>query len=343
MPAQAVAPNLTLAYNVGKGIQADVYLPSTPHVSRTPVVVYWHGGGKSVHAVVDGLGSYLHFRTELRGSILVPASVANYGDYRLLPPSTGHEILQDVLDLVTWVTSPEGLNASLLLRVNDKCTIDTRRIILAGTSAGGYLAYLAAIHARPECVPRGVLSMYGMGGHFLTPHYLQLKTKPFFRGRPLLDPAQFEELLSIERPPPITNGSVLGYGPDGIPSSPRMFLTRVLLQEGNFLDYLTGEHGLSERLRALDQPTISDLPQRHWGLFPETGLSSSFPPTCLVHGTEDSAVLIGESRALRDRLHNLNVPCQLFEVKGAEHSFDYQDGHEEVLEQVFQVLRGWLE
>ncbi|KAG8763742.1 hypothetical protein FRC11_013197 [Ceratobasidium sp. 423] len=263
------------------------------------------------------------------------------GDYKLLPPSTGHEILQDVLDLVTWVTSSEGLNASLR-QVNDKRTIDTKRIIVAGTSAGGYLAYLAAIHAQLEYVPRGVLSMYGMGGDFLTSHYLQCKTKPFFRGRPLLDPAQFEELLSITHPPPITHGSVLQYGPDGVPSSPRMFLTRVLLQEATFLDYLTGEHGLSERLRALGQPTISDVPRQHWSLFPETGLSSSFPSTCLVHGTEDSAVLISESRALRDRLHNLNVPCQLFEVKGAEHSFDYQDGYEEVLEQVFQVLKGWL-
>jgi acetyl esterase/lipase len=45
---------------------------------------------------------------------------------------------------------------------------------------------------------------------------------------------------------------------------------------------------------------------------------------------------------LRDRLHDLNVPCRLFEVEGAEHSFDYQDGHEELLEQVFQVLREWI-
>ncbi|KAH7345216.1 Alpha/Beta hydrolase protein [Rhizoctonia solani] len=301
MPAQQVTPNFAFAYNADKGILADVYLPSTPHVSEIPV-----------------------------------------GDYRLLPPSTGHEILQDVLGLVTWVSSSDGINKSLR-QVNDKYAIDANRIIVAGTSAGGYLAYLAAVHAQLERPLRGVLSMYGMGGDFLTPHYLQRKTKPFFRERPLLDPAQFEELLSIANPPSTTNGSVLEYGPDGVPSSPRMFLTRVLLQEGTFLDYLTGEHGLSEGLRALDQPTVHDVPPQHQVLFPEAGLSPGFPPTCLAHGVEDSAVLIGESRALRDRLHSLNVPCQLFELQGAEHSFDYQDGHEEVLEQVFRVLKGWLE
>ncbi|KAF8707477.1 Alpha/beta hydrolase family, partial [Rhizoctonia solani] len=330
MSAQ-LAPNFTFAYNVDRGILADVYLPSTPHVLGVPIVVYWHGGGKSIDP-----RTFPYAKLRIAGCAFVT------GDYRLLPPSTGHEILQDVLDLVAWVASSDGLNASLR-QLDDKHIIDTKRIVVAGTSAGGYLAYLAAIHARLEHPLCGLLSMYGMGGDFLTSHYLQRKTEPFFRGRPLLDPAQFDALLSIAHPPPVTNGSVLEYGRNGIPSSPRMFITRVLLQEGTFLDYLTGEHGLSERLRVLDRPIINDVPQQHQGLFPEAGLNSSFPPTCLAHGTEDSAVLIGESRAMRDRLHNLNVSCKLFEVKGAEHSFDYQDGHEELLEQVFQVLSRWLE
>ncbi|KDN42974.1 hypothetical protein RSAG8_06500, partial [Rhizoctonia solani AG-8 WAC10335] len=336
MPAQLVSPNFTFAYNLDKGILADVYLPSTPHVSEIPVVVYWHGGGLSCADRSSYLPLWLINKLLNAGWAFVS------GDYKLLPPSTGHEILQDVLDLVAWVTSPGGLNTSIH-QANDKRVIDMNRIVVAGTSAGGYLAYLAAIHTRLEYPLRGVLSMYGMGGNLLTPHYLRRKIQPFFRGRPLLDPAQFEDFLSTAHPPPPTNGSTLEYGPDGIPSSPRMFITRALLQEGKFLDYLTGEHGLSGTLRVLDQPTISDVPQEHWNLFPESGLSSGFPPTCLVHGTEDSAVLISESRALRDRLHNLGVLCQLFEVEGAEHSFDYQDGHEAVLEQVFQVLQGWLE
>jgi acetyl esterase/lipase len=90
------------------------------------------------------------------------------GDYRLLPPCNGHEILQDVVDLVHWVASSAagGLNG-MLGQVNGSLAVDTSRIVVAGTSAGGYLAYLAAIHGRPECPLRGVLSMYGMGGNFL--------------------------------------------------------------------------------------------------------------------------------------------------------------------------------
>ncbi|KAG8681768.1 hypothetical protein FRC09_017248, partial [Ceratobasidium sp. 395] len=175
-----------------------------------------------------------------------------------------------------------------------------------------------------------------------TPHYLQPKLKPFFRGRPLLDPAQFEQLLSTTNLPPVVSGSPLEYGPDGIPSSPRMFITRLLPQEGLFLDYLTGDHGLSRRLGEKGAPTMTDIPKQHHLLFPEANVSPLFPSTCLVHGTEDSAVLIEESRAMRDRLQHIGINCRLFEVAGAEHSFDYVEGHEKLLDEVFQVVEGWF-
>ncbi|KAG8723992.1 hypothetical protein FRC12_024383, partial [Ceratobasidium sp. 428] len=262
-------------------------------------------------------------------------------DYKLLPPCTGHDILQDVLGFVDWAASPDGLNAQLREK-SETISVDMTHLAVAGTSSGGYLAYLAAVHARTEHPLRGVLSMYGMGGSFLTPHYLQPKLKPFFRGRPLLDPAQFEQLLSTANPPPVVSGSPLEYGPDGIPSSPRMFIARLLLQEGLFLDYLTGDHGLSRRLREKDVPAMSDMPKQHHLLFPEANVSPSFPSTCLVHGTEDSAVLIEESRAMRNRLQHIGIKCQLFEVEGAEHSFDYVEGHERLLDEVFEVVEGWF-
>lgn len=90
-------------------------------------------------------------------------------DYRLLPPSNGHKILQDVLDFVHWAASSDGLNGQLR-QAGEQFTIDAARLVVAGTSAGGYLAYLAAIHAQLEHPLRGVLSMYGMGGDLLVRH-----------------------------------------------------------------------------------------------------------------------------------------------------------------------------
>lgn len=82
-------------------------------------------------------------------------------------PCNGHEILQDALDLVNWTTSQNtGLNEALR-QVGERLSIEPSRIVVAGSSAGSYLAYLAAVRAQPEYPLRGVLSMYGMGGNFL--------------------------------------------------------------------------------------------------------------------------------------------------------------------------------
>ena len=43
--------------------------------------------------------------------------------------------------------------------------VDPVRLFVSGTSAGGYIAYLAALWAEPH--PKAVISMYGMGGDFL--------------------------------------------------------------------------------------------------------------------------------------------------------------------------------
>ncbi|KAG9104414.1 hypothetical protein FRC06_002649 [Ceratobasidium sp. 370] len=329
-----VTPKYTFPFNE-EATLADVYLPEpTGNELPVPAVLYWHGlscGDRRSYLPVWLIAKLLD-----KGYVFVSA------DYRLLPPCTGHDMLQDVLGFVNWATRSKGLNGRLREN-NETISVDTSRLAVAGTSSGGYLAYLAAVHARAEHPLRGVLSMYGMGGNFLTPHYLQPKSKPFFRGRPLLDPAQFEQLLSTTHPPPVVSGSPLEYGPDGIPNSPRMFITRLLLQEALFIDYLTGEHGLTKRLGEREKPTMSDIPEQHRLLFPEACISPSFPPACFVHGTKDSAVLIGESRAMRDRLQHIGVQCQLFEVEGAEHSFDYGEGHEGVLDRVFRVVEGWFE
>ena len=74
-------------------------------------------------------------------------------DYRLLPPSTGHDVLEDVVDLFTFLARTPTLGTVL---------VDATRLAVAGSSAGGMCAFLAAIHANPR--PRAVLSLYGLGG-----------------------------------------------------------------------------------------------------------------------------------------------------------------------------------
>jgi hypothetical protein len=74
-------------------------------------------------------------------------------DYHLLPPSTGHDVLQDIVDLFAFLARTPKIGTTL---------IDPTRLAVAGSSAGGMCAFLAAIHVNPR--PCAVLSIYGLGG-----------------------------------------------------------------------------------------------------------------------------------------------------------------------------------
>ena len=83
-------------------------------------------------------------------------------DYSLLCPAASHHILQDIIDLFSYIH--KDMNDELKLEGRTE-RIDSNAIAVAGSSSGGFCAYLAALHAEPR--PKAVLSLYGMGGDFL--------------------------------------------------------------------------------------------------------------------------------------------------------------------------------
>ena len=81
-------------------------------------------------------------------------------DYQLLPPATAEDIVKDIQDVFSFLVKIDIKDAYGTFK------IDPDAMAVAGSSAGGLCAYLAAIH----CVspkPKGVVSMYGLGGNFL--------------------------------------------------------------------------------------------------------------------------------------------------------------------------------
>lgn len=203
-----------------------------------------------------------------------------------------------------------------------------------------------------------------------TPHYLTIKTTPFFRGREMLDPADFPEFLHPFTPSSlqVTSDSALAYHPEtwhipGYPANPRMLLSRLYLQMGVILDYYTGKHtpSLSASLReSLDAAATEEedaaaltarkrrlIPERHHAIFPQFGVTSAWPPTFLCHGESDSAVPVYESRHMHALLVDAGVPVQLRVVKGKEHSFDYEANAESLhgsteFDLVLEFLKTWL-
>jgi hypothetical protein len=82
-------------------------------------------------------------------------------DHQLLPSGgvTGKDIVEDIWDLFGFLRQP-----TIVLPNGQNLSLDPMQIAIAGTSSGGLLAYLGAMHVRPP--PCRLLSMYGMGGNF---------------------------------------------------------------------------------------------------------------------------------------------------------------------------------
>ncbi|GAE00258.1 hypothetical protein AN5432.2, partial [Paecilomyces variotii No. 5] len=121
----------------GLSLSIDVHKPPASD-NVNPVLLHFHGG----FLVIGEKGTlpphWLVNACYHRGWVYATAS------YRLLPEAKGLDIIQDVVDAVCWVHE----------------NISTR-VIIAGSSAGGYLALAAAAH--PDTPrPIAVLSIYGM-------------------------------------------------------------------------------------------------------------------------------------------------------------------------------------
>ena len=109
-------------------------------------------------------------------------------DYRLLPESNGHDILDDVIDLWEWVRE------SLQTYFNDEYAavqstagatpeIDFGRILAVGESAGGYLA-LQSVLSQPAGFIKVLLCQYAVL-NVANPFFTTKFDKPLF-GVPML-------------------------------------------------------------------------------------------------------------------------------------------------------------
>jgi acetyl esterase len=109
----------------GGSVRARVYSPS----ARAPgVVVYYHGGGW----VVGSVGAW---DSPVRALAAASGCDVVSVDYRLAPEHVFPAAADDAYDALAWIASPSGLAGG-------------RPVVVAGDSAGGNLAAVAALRAR---------------------------------------------------------------------------------------------------------------------------------------------------------------------------------------------------
>lgn len=230
-------------------------------------------------------------------------------DYRLIPESTAQASVEDSVDAYQWVLSalPSVLS----------CSVDS--VLMAGSSAGGYLA-LATATSVPK-PPSALLLIYGM----LDPgfdRYLTPGTNIFRR-----PPRETSSTLSNF---PITRDDddrkrISAYPLPGDPASDSRFaLIGALHVDALVPDYITGVPGLSRSMR---ERGVEAIPHIHRNLFPLSfGDLSKLPPVLLIHGKGDSAVPADLSTRAAEVLRKAEVEVDLQLLPDVEHGFDARAG-----------------
>jgi acetyl esterase/lipase/glycerophosphoryl diester phosphodiesterase len=204
-------------------------------------------------------------------------------DYRLAPEAKLPAIIDDLRDAFRWLREqgPKLFHA------------DPARVAVTGGSAGGYLTLMAGACVRPR--PRALVAYWGYGD-VDGPWYTE--PSAFYRKLPLVSKEEAERAVG---------GKVLTGTQGGTPAQKargRFYL--YLRQHGLWTQEVTGFDPAGERARL--------------GPYcPVRNVTTDYPPTLLVHGTEDTDVPYGQSAAMAKELARHKVPHELVTVPGAGH------------------------
>ncbi|KAE8145838.1 Alpha/Beta hydrolase protein [Aspergillus avenaceus] len=290
---------LTTVYKekLSSKITTDIYLPNPNGLThkKYPVLINIHGGafmlGHSGMVSMPQIDDCL-----ARGWIVV---VPNH---RLCP---GVNILngpvEDCRDLLAWVY--DSLEEFLRQEGKGEYGVDSEKVMAFGTSSGGFLALALGYDTiRP---PRAILNFYG-AVHFTHPFWRSplpkmLSSIPQF-------PEQFLKKVYDEHPVPTDSSISLegqmesgrSSGPDF--SRPRDAFALTQIANGRVLD------------ACFPGGDVRDIDPVH-------RVREGFPPTCVVHGAEDSKVPVFLSYELLRVLRGYGVECEFVEVPGEDHTF----------------------
>ncbi len=268
-------------------IRADVYRHED--TVKRPVVVWLHGGAL-IMGSRSGVPKQLQELAQEHGFVLVSQ------DYRLAPETQLPEIIEDLKDGLDWVreSGPERFG------------VDPSRMVVAGASAGGYLALMSGVVMDPP--PSAIVSYWGFGdvdGDWTT------KPSEAYRKGKLIE--KEDAWAGVGGQVLTSTNKTNGRG--------RAVFFLYLKQTGQWLNAVSG----------FDPETDRD---KITPFCPIRNLTPAYPPTLFLHGTADKDVPVGQSVAMARELKRHGVAHELITIEGGGHSL--WGGDRVLIDQAFQ-------
>lgn len=222
-------------------------------------------------------------------------------DYRLAPETKLPSIIEDLQDTFRWVRENGP----------DSFGVDPDRVAVVGHSAGGYLALMAGFAVEPR--PRALVSFYGYGD-IIGDWYS--KPDPFYRSMPIVSEK---------------DSGILVKGP--IISEPYKG------REKDLFYLYCRQRGLwPKEVAGHDPVTESSFFKPYC---PIQNISGDYPPTLLLHGTEDTDVPYQQSQMMAKELTRVAVENELISIPDGCHVFDRDmDAHQ--VKDVFRTVLAFL-
>jgi acetyl esterase/lipase len=226
-------------------------------------------------------------------------------DYRLAPEVKLPAIIEDVQDALRWlrVQGPKLFHA------------DPERTVVTGGSAGGYLTLMTGFCVKPR--PTALVAFWGYGdvdGDWYT------KPSAFYRTQVSL--VDKEEAFKAV-------GAKVLTGTEGGSDEQKA--------RGRYYHYLRQNGLWTVEVTGLD-PTKE--PRKLDSYCPVRNVSKEYPPTLLIHGTDDTDVPYELSAAMANELGRQHVPHELITVKGAGHGLS--GGDKTLVEEAHEKALGFI-
>ncbi len=232
-------------------------------------MVYVHGGGWQSMDKDAGTRPFFT-RLAAHGHVVMDIS------YRLCPETDLLGMVGDVKHAVGWMRKHACEYGA-----------DPQRVVLAGASAGGHLALLAAY----------------------TPHIAAL-TPP-----------------GLDSPDPSVRGVIAWYAPADLTRYSGERFPRdwpLFVRVADRLGMFHSHHHLSwaELERKLLGAPIREAREQAALLSPITYVSPECPPTLMIYGTHDGLIPVEDPRTLYAALRDCHVPAVYLELPWVDHAFD---------------------